>query len=108
MNKMGFCDKWVNWIMNCITNVSYSFSINGEPRELIQLGRELRQGDPLSPYLFLIYSEGFSNLLKRAEENKKMKGMKISRNGPSLTRLFFADDSLILCNVEQKDARKLK
>ena len=88
MIKMGFCDIWINWIMNCITTVSYSFSVNGEARELVKPERGLRQCQPLSPYLFLICSEGFSNLLKRTETSKKMKGMKISRNDPALTYLF--------------------
>ena len=94
MQKMDFCSRWINWTMKCVETVSYSFNINGEVKEYIVPERGIRQGDPLSPYLFLMCSEGFSNLLTRAEEEKKISGLKISRKGPSLTHLFFADDPI--------------
>ena len=63
MRKMGFDWRWVNLIMECISTVSYSILINGEPSPIIHPSRGLRQGDPLSPYLFLICSEGLHSLL---------------------------------------------
>ncbi|XP_027181659.1 uncharacterized protein LOC113780035 [Coffea eugenioides] len=107
MAKMGFGMVWRQWIWSCLTSVTYSFNINGEPKEFVIPERGIRQGDPLSPYLFLLCSEGFSNLLKQAEGNKRISGMKISRNGPSITHLFFADDSLIFCNAEREEACEL-
>ena len=100
MTRMGFCDKWVNWISRCLETVSYSFNCNGEVKGFVKSGRGIRQGDPLSPYLFLICSEGFSNLLQRSAENKNLKGLKISRQSPNITHLFFVDDSLIFCRVD--------
>ena len=89
MKKMGFCNKWINWIMSCIATVTYSFNINGEHRGFVTPKRGIRQGDPLSFYLFLLCSEGMSNVLKKAEASKKISGLKISRRGPSITHLFF-------------------
>ncbi|XP_071920756.1 uncharacterized protein [Coffea arabica] len=105
---MRFCEKWITWIMKCISTVSFSFNINGECKEYIVPERGIRQGDPLSPYLFLICSEGFSSLLKRATQTRNMAGMKRSRHGPSITHLFFADDSLIFCKANSQEAKELK
>nr|XP_027124324.1 uncharacterized protein LOC113741027 [Coffea arabica] len=102
MLKMGFCAKWVHWISRCMETVSYSFNCNGEVKGFVKPGRGIRQGDPLSPYLFLICSEGFSNLLQRSTEDRSLKGVKISRQGPSITHLFFADDSLIFCGADKQ------
>lgn len=70
--------------------------------------RGIRQGNPLSPYLFLLCSEGLSNLLRKAEERKRLSGIKISRGGPSITHLFFADDSMIFCKADKVQAEELK
>ena len=64
MQKMGFADKWRALIMKCVTTVSYSIKINGKPRGCIVPSRRIRQGDPLSPYLFLLCVEDLSALIK--------------------------------------------
>ena len=107
MQKMGFQYRWINWIMECVRTVSYSFNINGEVKEYVIPTRGIRQGDPLSPYLFLLCSEGFSNLIRQAAQTRKISGMKISRQGPSITHLFFADDSLIFCKANKDQATEL-
>ena len=66
MSKMGFAKKWVDLIMNCISSVSYSIIINGEACGNITPTRGLRQGDPLSSYLFLLCAEGFLALIHKA------------------------------------------
>ena len=63
MEKMGFGEKWVKLIMECISTVSYSILVNGEPKGDIKPFRGIRQGDPLSPYLFLLCSKGLNRLL---------------------------------------------
>ena len=63
MEKMGFGEKWVTLIMECISTVSYSILVNGEPKGDIKPSRGIRQGDPLSPYMFLLCSEGSNRML---------------------------------------------
>ena len=64
MEKLGFHDRWISLMMMCIKSVSYSMLLNGEPKGLIHPTRGIRQGDPISPYLFLLCGEGLSAMLK--------------------------------------------
>ncbi len=88
MLKMGFESRWVNLIMECLSTVNYSVLINGEPHGYIRPSRGLRQGDPLSPYLFLICAEGLSALFRAAERERRLCGVSICRGGPRLSHLL--------------------
>ena len=99
LEKMGFDVKWRSLIMQCITTVSYAIKINGCPRGRIIPSRGIRQGDSLSPYLFLLCAEGLLALIKAIVCNGSMEGIAICRGGPKLSHLFFADDSLIFCKA---------
>ena len=74
LEMMGFGAKWISWIQWCIGTVSFSILINGTPSGFFQSSRGLRQGDPLSPYLFVIVMEALSCLLKRAKEEGFLPG----------------------------------
>lgn len=82
MEQMGFALSWVSFILKCISTVSYSILLNGTKCECLRPMRGLRQGDPLSPYLFLIYSEGFSSLMRSPITRGDIKGLKVCRRGP--------------------------
>ena len=106
--KMGFSDTWVALIMECIITVSYSILVNGEPKGVIVPFRGLRQGDPLSPYLFLFCAEGLNALLLNATDEGVINGFSLCRNGPKLTHLFFADDCLIFCRSTLEECNKIQ
>jgi hypothetical protein len=74
MLKLGFHPSWVNWIRICISTPSFSILINGSPFGLFSPSRGLRQGDPLSPFLFILGSEVFSRLLFKEEAAGNLKG----------------------------------
>jgi hypothetical protein len=97
MRRLGFAEEWIHLIMMCLSTVSYSVLLNGVQCGQFNASRGIRQGDSLSPYLFLICVEGLSPLLQRADMERKIKGVAASRGGPRLTHLFFADDSLLFC-----------
>ena len=80
MVKLGFSAGWIGLIMKCISLVSYRIKVNGELSESFRPGKGLRQGDPSSPYLFLICAEGFSALLQKAEEEGRLSGVKFCHN----------------------------
>jgi hypothetical protein len=108
MRRMGFAEDWINRIMLCVTSVSYQVRVNGSLSDVIVPERGLRQGDPLSPYLFLICAEGFSSLLNKAEVEGELEGIRICHSAPSFNHLLFADDSLVLIKANSESARSLQ
>ena len=103
MEKMGFHPTWIGWIMGCIQLVSYSILVNGEPKGHIIPSRGIRQGDPLSPYLFLLCSEGLNGLIQHAVDGGQIEGFSLCRSSPKISHLFFADDSLLFCRARVED-----
>lgn len=100
----GFDNHFVNLISQCISTTSLSVLINGSPHGRIFPQRGLRQGDPLSPYLFIICSEILSRLFARKEEEGSFRGIKIAVEYPPVTHLLFADDLIVFTKAEHKDA----
>ena len=90
MRKMGFCEQWIGLIMVCVCvkTVTNSVLVNREPKGLIHPSRGLRQGDPLSPFLFLLCTEGLHGLIKQAARNGDIHGFRLCKKRPKLT-LFF-------------------
>lgn len=70
--------------------------------------RGRRQGDPLSPYLFLICAEGFSALLRQEESKRDILGLKIARTSPSISHIFFADDSLLFLQASERSLQSIQ
>ena len=69
MQKMGFLDRWIGWVMGCVTTPSFSILISGKPNGNIIPSRGIHQGDPLSPYVFLLCAEGLTSLLTKVEHD---------------------------------------
>ena len=99
MEKLWFHSRWRSLMMQCISSVTYAICINGKPSGHIILTRGLRQGDLLSPYLFLLCVKGLSALIKKAIADGLLEGISMCKGGPCLSHLFFADDSLIFCKA---------
>jgi hypothetical protein len=102
LNSIGFSQKWQNLIFRCISSISFVVILNGNPCPSFSPNRGLHQGDPLSPYLFMLCAKVFSGLLIKAQEEKALHG--IARGSPNITHHFFVDDSLIFYRDSLQDA----
>lgn len=95
MKALGFKDQWVKLIMSCITSITYSMLVNGKSGKAIFSSRGLRQGDSLSPYFFLICAKGFSTLINKSDQLKKIQGARVVKEGTSISHLLFPDDIIL-------------
>ena len=93
----SFDERLVDLIMCCVTSVTYQVLVNGQPRGRILPKRELRQGDPLSPFLLILCTEALISLLNGAEAKKNITGLRVARASPRISHLLFSDDSLLFC-----------
>lgn len=108
MEKLGFVERWIHLIMQCVTSMTYAIKINGVPKGNIIPLRGIRQCDPLSPHLFLLCAEGLSALIKDTVDNGQMEGLAVCCSGPKLSYLFFANDSLIFCKASIEECDTLQ
>lgn len=108
MLRMGFALRWVEWIFLCVSSVSYSVLLNQDRVDPIQLGRGLRQGDPLSPYLFILVTEGLTTLIHRVVAMGDLHGVKVCRRAPILTHLLFADDCFLFFRATNREVATMK
>lgn len=100
----GFCENWCELFKSCISTTSFSILINGGKCGRMK-PRGIRQGHPLSPYLFILASEGLSRLLKYVEAEGIIQGIKIAKKVSSITHLMYADDAIYfvkLCLVKSR------
>ncbi|XP_026377155.1 uncharacterized protein LOC113271486 [Papaver somniferum] len=82
--------------------------VNGVPGAKFRSSRGLRQGDPLSPFLFTMVMEGFCRMIAKAEENGRIAGFKVSMDGPVVSHLLFADDTLLFSADEAQSIHTMR
>ncbi|GJU50878.1 zinc finger, CCHC-type containing protein [Tanacetum coccineum] len=107
MGQVGFSIKWRTWIRACLESAFASVLVNGFPTKEFKLEKGLRQGDPLSPFLFILAMEAFSVAILEATNNNIFHGVKVGKDKINISHLQFADDALILGDWSLPNAKNL-
>lgn len=87
---------------------NFSILLNGTPVATFNATRGLRQGDPLSPFLFIIVAEGLGRYIKKELRERKIKGMRLWGNNIPVTHQQFVDDIMLFCKVSQREVKRVK
>eukprot|EP00253_Pinus_taeda_P035906 PITA_35906 len=108
LTNFGFNHNWVRWVMALVTSSSFSILVNGSPSKIFTPSRGLRQGDPLSPFLFILMMEGLGRSIKQAKALGKIKGLQLTENGQEMTHQQFVDDTMLQGIPTVKEASAYK
>lgn len=107
MNELGFPSLFLRWVMACISSVSYTILTNGFPSPKYPNMKGLRQGDPISPFLFAFAMEYWSRKLKMMSRDGEFSfHPKCKRN--NIVSLMFVDDFLVFCKADQASVLAVK
>lgn len=96
---------WVSWTMSHVTSSSFFVLPNDQPSQLFGASRGLHQGDPLSPYLFIIMDEGWGRFIKHQVSQNYIHRWRWGNGLPSLSHLQFVDDSTLARIARVKEAK---
>ncbi|GKA30618.1 putative RNA-directed DNA polymerase, eukaryota, reverse transcriptase zinc-binding domain protein [Tanacetum coccineum] len=107
LEQMGFSSKWRTWIHSCLNSAFASVLVNGSPTKEFKIERGLRQGDPLSPFLFILAVEALNVALLEATNNNVFHGIKVGTDKIHISHLQFADDALIMGEWSRSNAKNL-
>ena len=95
LEAFGFSKQWVNIIFQCISTPKISILINGTPEGFFNISKGIRQGDPISPFLFIIMAEAFGRAVQEAQLVGNIKGVKVTNEVENTTHQQFADDTIL-------------
>ncbi|CAM8900015.1 unnamed protein product [Rhodiola kirilowii] len=108
MIALGFDSCWVEKVMMCVESVKYRVKINDNISDIIKPRRGLRQGDPISSYLFLICAEWLTHTIRMYQELGLIEGIKICKGAPVVLHLMLADDCMIFLKARQDSVGWIK
>ncbi|GKE22393.1 putative RNA-directed DNA polymerase, eukaryota, reverse transcriptase zinc-binding domain protein, partial [Tanacetum coccineum] len=96
MEKIGFGSKWRSWIHGCLSNARSSVLVNGSPTNEFEIFRGLRQGDPLSPFLFILVMEVLHAITRKSVGLGLFKGASVGQGNLNISHLMYVDDVIFM------------
>lgn len=108
LTRFGFSPVVVDWILQCVSTVSFSFLINNSVYGSVIPSRGIRQGDPLSPYIFILCGEVLSGLCAQAQRSGHLTGLQMGTGAPRINHLLFADDTIFFLGTDARSCSTLK
>ncbi|XP_012857145.1 PREDICTED: uncharacterized protein LOC105976424 [Erythranthe guttata] len=108
LHPLGFSHPVCDLLYRSFSNIWYSILITGESYGHFKSSRGVRQGDPLSPLLFIIAQEILTLNIKRLEDQERSKKYKVRRGSLHISHLFYADDMLLFTNGSKKSVTRLR
>lgn len=105
MLRMGCGVQWRRWIEACVASGYLSVLVNGNPKGFFRMKKGIRQGDPLSPYLYVIVVEALHLLLHVAASQGLTHGFQVAHSEVDITHLQYADDMILFLKTEVEELR---
>lgn len=108
LRRFKFPERWRKWIGVCLSSATANVLVNGSPSGEFRLGRGVRQGDPLSPFLFLVVAEGLSLLVRRAVDVGLLRPVEVGRDKIRVSHIQYADDTIFTAEGSQENVMAIK
>ena len=108
LEAFGFSKQWINLIFKFISTPKFSVLVNGTPEGFFGTSRGIRQGDPLSPFLFIIMAEAFGRAISEAQRKEEISGITVTSNIPNITHQQYTDDTILPGKSSVHEARGFK
>eukprot|EP00253_Pinus_taeda_P033746 PITA_33746 len=108
LRSFGFNNRWIRWVLSCISTPNFSILVNGTPLKTFKASRGIRQGDLISPFLFILVVEGLGRYLKQERITDNIKGLRLWGNELPITHQQFVDDIMLFGEPTVREVRNLK
>lgn len=107
VRKLGFTKRWIELMMVCVKTMRYFVLVNGVPNGMIIPTRGIHQGDPLSPFLFILCTKGLHAMISKVDKEVSIQGFSLYDRGHRLIHLLFTDDRLLFCRATRNECLKI-
>ena len=107
LEHFGFPESMISLMMSCVSTHTTTLLVNGSKLDSFQPSRGIRQGDPISPYLFLLCMEFLGVQITSMYEDKRWDKVRASRSGPSFSHVFFANDLMLFAKADYKNCEAI-